>query len=81
MEVIDVSNPSQPELLSSVYLPGKGLGIHIRGSYAYLADGRGGLQIVNISDTNAPIIVGMYDTMMTASSLVCNFRRSANVLL
>ncbi|MEC4883377.1 MAG: DUF4347 domain-containing protein [Scytonema sp. PMC 1070.18] len=42
--------------------PGNAEGIVVEGNYAYIADAGSGLQIINISDPNNPIIAGSYDT-------------------
>ena len=37
-------------------------GVVISGNHAYVADGEGGLQIIDISDSSSPFIVGSVDT-------------------
>ena len=49
--------------------PGTALDIQVLRSYAYIADGEQGLQVINISDPLNPEIVGNCDTPGTASGL------------
>ncbi|MFM5942029.1 MAG: LVIVD repeat-containing protein, partial [Dolichospermum sp.] len=58
LRVIDVSNPSSPNLKSTYNSPGDAQDVKIVGNYAYVADGFSGLQIVNISNPNSPILQG-----------------------
>jgi subtilisin family serine protease len=61
LEIIDISNPSNPVFKSS-YDIAYGQDIQIVGNYAYVADGSLGLQIINISNPSAPTLAGSYDT-------------------
>jgi hypothetical protein len=60
--IYDISDPSAPDSISELLLPGQGHGIHVTGSFAYIADGSYGLQIVNVLDRANPFVVGSYDT-------------------
>jgi len=42
--------------------PGSVMGVAIAGDYAFLSDGMSGLQVVDISDPDSPVIVGSADT-------------------
>ncbi len=59
--VLDISDPSEPELISKCSLEGRGLDIQIVGDYAYVADYGACLQIVNISDPLNPFLEGSYE--------------------
>jgi hypothetical protein len=59
--ILDISNPSEPELISKCFLEGSGLDIQIVGDYAYIADYGACLQIVNISDPLSPFLEGSYE--------------------
>jgi hypothetical protein len=48
--------------IGQVDTPSNARNIHIGGDYAYVADGRAGLIIVDISDPRTPFIVSRYDT-------------------
>jgi hypothetical protein len=50
-------------LSGSYDTPGNARGIYVDGSYAYVADGYSGLQIVDISDPSSPSLAGSYDTL------------------
>ena len=41
---------------------GNASGVQVVGNYAYVADGNSGLQIIDISNPNAPVLAGSYDT-------------------
>jgi len=58
--VIDVTTPSSASRVGSVTLPGIIMDIAVLGHYAYVADGEGGLQVVDISTPSKPIISGFY---------------------
>jgi hypothetical protein len=60
--IIDVSDSTNPVLVSSLYFPSRGEGIFVQGDLAYLADGYWGLQIIDVSDPLHPISRGHYDT-------------------
>jgi Ca2+-binding RTX toxin-like protein len=68
LEIIDISNPSNPlfkgnyDNYDTNYGQGIGQGIQVLGNYAYVADGDSGLQIINISNPAAPTLAGTYDT-------------------
>ena len=48
---------------------GNAEGVEIVGNYAYVADGGGGLQIIDISNPAAPTLVGNYDTYGNAEDV------------
>jgi hypothetical protein len=60
--IIDVSDPTNPFLVSTEYFPGRGEGIFIQDGLAYLADGYLGLQIIDVSDPLHPTPRGHYDS-------------------
>lgn len=57
--VIDVTDPTAPELKGSLDTPGWAQNVAASGTYAYLADGSGGLRIVQASDPMVPIEVAV----------------------
>jgi hypothetical protein len=67
--VIDISNPASPVILGSISTPGIAYGVAVAGSYAYVADGSGGLQVVNIADPASPAIVGSVNTPGSAQDV------------
>ncbi len=54
--------PFEPSIVGSADTPSEATGIAIAGNHAYIADGGGGLQVVDITDPTAPVIVGSCDT-------------------
>jgi len=60
--IIDVSNPSVPQLTGSCSLPGSYGDIFISGDYAYLTSVDKGVQIINISTLSSPFVEGSYQT-------------------
>ncbi len=69
LQVIDVSNSSNPVLLGTVSTPGSANGIEVVGNTAYIADGAAGLQIVDVSNLSAPHITGSVTTPGNAESI------------
>lgn len=60
--VIDVSNPSSPQLLGDVAMPDKVRGVAAAGSHAYVSTGSSGLRVVDISVPAAPVEVGFFSS-------------------
>lgn len=60
LRIIDVEAPETPRKIGYYPLAGV-LDVVINGSYAYLAIGYGGMQILNITDTANPVYVADYD--------------------
>ena len=60
--IVDLSDPSQPTVLSVLQTPDEPWDVEVRSGYAYVAARRSGLLVVDISDPNAPHIVGSVDT-------------------
>ena len=67
--IIDITNKAEPQLLSQLFLGG-GFGIDVENEHAYLASGLQGLQIVDVSDPAAPILVGEHATLGEAKDIV-----------
>jgi len=51
-----------PELVSNLNTSGRTKDVHIAGNYCYLADGSGGLKIIDITDPYAPVFLAAYST-------------------
>ncbi len=60
-DVVNVSNPSAPAVVGHIPLPALPQNIVVSGSYAYVADADGGLQIVDVTNPSAPAVKGFYD--------------------
>ena len=57
LNILDVTNPTAPTLLSTTALSGYGEGLAVSGDYAYIAAGSAGMQIIDISDPANPTSV------------------------
>jgi hypothetical protein len=53
---------ANPELISSVNTSGRTKDVHVVDNYCYMADGSGGLKIIDVADPNAPVFLAAYDT-------------------
>ena len=58
--VVDLSDPSSPQLSSRIYIPTNIYEIQISGNYLYLATGRHGMEVMDISTPSNPITVANY---------------------
>lgn len=70
LQVVDVSDPSQPAQVSAFESPGstRGQGVFVAEPYSFLADGQG-VRILDIADPSAPQVLGFYDTLGFALDL------------
>ncbi|NGX43634.1 MAG: hypothetical protein K940chlam7_01933, partial [Chlamydiae bacterium] len=66
LQIIDVSNVTNPTLASSYDTPGDARDVALSGNYAYIADYTSGLQIIDVSNAANPTFAGSYDTPGTA---------------
>ena len=62
LQIIDVSDPTDPQETGSFDTPGTAYGVFVSGDYAYVADFQSGLRIIDISDPENPDEVGSFDT-------------------
>ena len=62
LQIIDVSNVTNPTFVGSYSTPGQASGVTISGNYAYVGDGYRGLQIIDVSNVANPIFISSYDT-------------------
>lgn len=69
LQVIDVSNPANPQRVGSYDTSGSAYGVAMNGNWIYVADGNSGLQVIDVSDPANPPRVGRYDTKGTAMSV------------
>ncbi|MGD9732107.1 MAG: C13 family peptidase [Desulfamplus sp.] len=69
LQVVDISNPENPQIIGFIDTPGSAKSVTIAGSTAYIADSSSGLQMVDISDPKNPIIIGSVDTSGSAQSI------------
>ena len=69
LQVIDISDPSNPAIIGSVDTPGYAYGVAVTGDKAYVADSGSGLQVIDISDPTNPAIIGSVDTSIYVSGV------------
>ncbi|MDH5706143.1 MAG: hypothetical protein OEZ45_09000, partial [Candidatus Aminicenantes bacterium] len=69
--ILDVANKRRPALVSHLYLGG-GFGIEVRDNLACIAAGKKGLKVVDVSDVEAPSLLGSWDTPGEAKDVVVN---------
>ncbi|MBU4445111.1 hypothetical protein KJ656_08530 [bacterium] len=62
LEVVDISDPANPNELGKVLTPSAVSGVAVSGSYAYVANRDDGLRIIDVSTPSSPVEVGFYDT-------------------
>jgi len=67
--IIDISNPSAPNTLSSITFGSPALGLSIVNNFAYVALANG-LQIVDVSVPSSPQLRGSYSTGITGEDIV-----------
>ena len=61
--ILNISDPTHPSAAGQMgILPEVVEGVAVAGSYAYVADGIGGLRIINVSDPAHPTEAGFYIT-------------------
>ncbi len=60
MQVIDISDLSNPVFIANFDTPNESFGIAVAGDYAFVADQWGGLQIIDISIPGSPGFAGAY---------------------
>lgn len=58
LQVLDVTDPSNPAVIGEVVLPDAPKAIVEVGTLLYVADGLGGLRIVDVSEPHAPVEIG-----------------------
>jgi hypothetical protein len=66
LQVIDISDPTNPTIIGTVDTPGFANSVFISGNNAYVADWDSGLQVIAVSDPTNPTIIGTVDTPYAA---------------
>ena len=67
--VIDISNPQNPVLISTIITGGATLGIDSSGNYLYVSSVLGGLGVVDISNPSQPTFLGNFGLNMNGRGL------------
>ncbi len=89
LRILDVSNPSNPNLVSSEESPGFVEDIVVSGKYAYLAAREQGMLVYDISDPTNPLLFSFADTpgralgvtLNGSTAYISDFERGLRVLL
>jgi len=66
LQVIDITNESNPESAGSVRLPGGAWEIDMAGDFVYVSDLTGGIYTIDVSDDDNPFISGRLNTSGTS---------------
>jgi hypothetical protein len=66
VQVIDVSDPTSPQAMATYTAPGKVRGLTLFGNLVYVAADRGGLRVLDSSDPERLIEIGVYRTRAKA---------------
>lgn len=74
LSLYDVGNPSMPEPLGAVELPGEATDLAVGDGLAFVAVGESGLAVVDVSDADAPRLIGAVDTPGEALALAIDGR-------
>ena len=69
LEIINVADPADPILTSSLITPGDALNVTAAGNYAFVADGLSGIVAVDVSNPDNPVIASSYNTPGNAKSV------------
>jgi hypothetical protein len=62
LQVYDISTPTEPVHQSTYQTPGRSIRVELEGSMAYLADGKEGLLVMDLTNLEEPQIAGTYPT-------------------
>lgn len=68
--VLDISDPSNPVVVSQLHILTFAGKIHLNGSYLYLAASGQGLHIIDVNDPGNPYLAATYDTPGSAVDVV-----------
>ena len=69
LHVYDVTNPAAPTI-SALHPMSGPQGVALEGTIAYVADGRAGLQVLDLSTPSKPTVIGAYETATQARDVV-----------
>jgi hypothetical protein len=69
VQIVNVSDPLSPILISSLAVPGRVTDIQVREGRAYVAAGSAGVHVLDVSSTVSPTLVGSVDTAGSALAL------------
>ncbi|NHJ48699.1 MAG: hypothetical protein FK733_13020 [Asgard group archaeon] len=67
--IINISDPTSPELLSSLYDGGTAMEIAVGDDIVYIADGQDGIEIINVTDLENPVEIYQYPVSTFSSDV------------
>lgn len=68
MQIVNVANPDNPVILSTMLVPTTAYGMAVAGSFAYIA-GNTAVYVVNVTTPSAPFIAGSLGSMTFATAI------------
>ena len=68
----DISDPSSPRLLAAYDTPGWEMAVAVMDDHAYIADGDGGMRVLNVSNPAAPFEVDVFETIEPAMDVAAS---------
>jgi hypothetical protein len=73
LQIYDLAKPEAPVKAATFRTPGgRPQSVALRGTLAYVADGRSGVQIVDLADPSTPRLVGSFSTPAPARAVAAN---------
>ena len=69
LEIVDVTNPSSPQFISTFKTPGSGYDLKVAENLAYVADGTSGVSVVNVGNPAQPYFVSQTKTNSDVRSI------------
>jgi len=70
LEIVEITEPTQPRLAGSCSVPGEALGIAVKDSIAYVATGAYGVRLIDVSDPEHPVECDSIATRSSAQDIV-----------
>jgi hypothetical protein len=61
MNILNVKDSTNPVLLGEIKLPGRVRDIYVQDTIVYVADEGSGVRIINVSNPDLPVEIGLYD--------------------
>lgn len=62
LQILDVSDPSNMQIIATARTRWVALSVDVEGNYAYLVNEEAGMEILDVSDPDSPVRIGHYET-------------------
>lgn len=69
LEIFDITIPTNPVKLSEILTPAIVKGLTVSGNNVFVANGAGGLRIIDVSDPAVPVEIGFFDVLTQARAV------------